>query len=411
MEISTQPIGDTVEVKVKGRLDNYWGEHLQRNLEELIRSGAHHLRLNFAEVSYLSSAGVGLLVQHYRQLKAIGGTFAIIMPSDHVKMVIELCHLSPILLSTEACSPASVVEAEPRRFSSTSASYELREQTAKKSLECKVFGNPELLRGCRFGPQDVGSVRFPSNAFGLGLGAFGHGFEDSQSRFGEFLADTGNAAYLPTDCTNVPDFMISRGDLVPEMNVLYGLKCEGGFSYLLRFEPTSVTNAIALVEIVQTALLTCDASAVGLVLLAESAGLIGAALRRSPATVEKSEGAPFEYPVARSWLSFSTERLFSRSLVLVAGVASVQPLASLSPMLRPMGAAAEPFGHFHAAAFSYRPLSKGNIDLQSAVTALFETEHLQGVLHLLADDRQRGETLQSEFVRGACWFGPIVGVT
>ena len=165
MEISTQPIGDTLEVKVKGRLDNYWGEHLQRNLEELIRSGAHHLRLNFAEVSYLSSAGVGLLVQHYRQLKAIGGTFAIIMPSDHVKMVIELCHLAPILLSTEASSPVSVVEAEPRRFSSTSASYELREQTAKKSLECKVFGNPELLRGCRFGPQDVGSVRFPSYAF------------------------------------------------------------------------------------------------------------------------------------------------------------------------------------------------------------------------------------------------------
>jgi hypothetical protein len=200
---------------------------------------------------------------------------------------------------------------------------------------------------------------------------------------------------LPTDGTNVPDFMISRGDLVPEMNVLYGLKCEGGFSYLLRFEPTSVTNAIALGEIVQTALLTCDGSAVGPVLLAESAGLIGAALRRSPATAEKSEGAPFEYPVARSWLSFSTERLFSRSLALVAGVASAQPLPSLSPMLRPMGAPAEPLGHFHAAGFSYRPLSKGNIDLQSAVTALFEAEHVQGVLHLLADDRQSSETLQA----------------
>jgi hypothetical protein len=63
----------------------------------------------------------------------------------------------------------------------------LREQTVKKSLECKLFGNPELLHGCRFGPQDVGSVRFASTAFGLGLGAFGHGFEDSQSRSGGSL--------------------------------------------------------------------------------------------------------------------------------------------------------------------------------------------------------------------------------
>jgi anti-anti-sigma factor len=70
MEIVTQQLGDALEVKVKGRLDNYWGEHLQRNLEELIRGGAHHLRLNFSGVSYLSSAGVGLLVRYYRQLKA-----------------------------------------------------------------------------------------------------------------------------------------------------------------------------------------------------------------------------------------------------------------------------------------------------------------------------------------------------
>ena len=67
MEIVTQQLADALEVKVKGRLDNYWGEHLQRNLEQLIRGGAHHLRLNFSGVSYLSSAGVGLLVRFNRE--------------------------------------------------------------------------------------------------------------------------------------------------------------------------------------------------------------------------------------------------------------------------------------------------------------------------------------------------------
>jgi hypothetical protein len=70
-----------------------------------------------------------------------------------------------------------------------------------------------------------------------------------------------------------------------------------------------------------------------------------------------------------------------------------------------VGAEAWPQGHFHAAAFSYRPIKKGTIDLNATVTTLFETETLQGVLHLLTDDREAAGPQQSEFVRGACWIG------
>jgi hypothetical protein len=139
------------------------------------------------------------------------------------------------------------------------------------------------------------------------------------------------------------------------------------------------------------------------VLVAESAGLVGAALRRSPAV----DAAAFQYPEIRTWLSFSTERLYARSLALVAGVASTAPSSPFASLLRPLGEAADLSGHFHAAAFSYRPLPQGAIDLKSTVTSLFESENLQGVLHLLADDRQSAGPQQSEFVRGACWLGPI----
>ncbi len=50
-------------------------------------------------------------------------------------------------------------------------------------------------------------------------------------------------------------------------------------------------------------------------------------------------------------------------------------------------------------------LQKGSIDLKTTVTTLFETETLQGVLHLLTDDRVAAGPQQSEFVRGACWIG------
>jgi len=40
------------------------------------------------------------------------------------------------------------------------------------------------------------------------------------------------------------------------------------------------------------------------------------------------------------------------------------------------------------------------------VRALFEGQSLEGILHLLTDDRG-GMNRESEFVRGACWIAPI----
>jgi hypothetical protein len=61
--------------------------------------------------------------------------------------------------------------------------------------------------------------------------------------------------------------------------------------------------------------------------------------------------------------------------------------------------------------FSYRPLKKGEIDLKTTVATLFEAETLQAVLHLLNDDREVVGMGQSEFVRGACWIGPIYEIS
>jgi len=411
MEIVTQKLGDALEVKVRGRLDNYWAEHLSRNLEEVIREGAHGIRLNLSEISFLSSAGVGLLVMFYNKLKGIGGSFVVTSPSDRVKQVLDLCRLSPILLAERSPAAPRVHQTEMRRFSTPAASFEVMECVPKRSLNLQRIGDPGLLKGCRFGPEDCRTVAFPSGTFGLGLGAFGNGFEDAQTRFGEFLAVDGSAAYLPTDGTNVPDFMVSSGDLVPEMTILYGLRCEGGFTHLVRFETASAENPISLAGLVRIALDISGASVIGMVMVAESAGLVGAALRRSPATVAGVNDAPFKYPEVRSWLSFSTERLFARSLSLISGVAAASECASLAPMLRPLGAEGGPLGHFHAAAFSYRPLKKGSIDLGATVTTLFETETLQGVLHLLNDNREAAGPQQSQFIRGACWIGAASEIT
>jgi len=142
------------------------------------------------------------------------------------------------------------------------------------------------------------------------------------------------------------------------------------------------------------------------VLVAESAGLAGAALRKSPAGGEDPR-APFAYPEIREWLSFSSERAYAQSVVVAAGVAVRAACEPLEPMLRPLGESAFPAGHVHAAAFSYAPLPRGRIELRPTVTRLYETEKLQTVLHLLRDGRPVTGAGESLFSRGACWIGPL----
>src|SRR5205085_2222036 len=104
-------------------------------------------------------------------------------------------------------------------------------------------------------------------------------------------------------------------------------------------------------------------------------------------------------------------RAFPRSLAVIAGVATRAHDPSLGPLLRPLAVAPYPAGHFHAAAFSYRALAKGPIELAATVESLFTGETLQGVLHLLGDDRPAAGAGQSEFTRGACWIAPIGEIT
>ena len=210
----------------------------------------------------------------------------------------------------------------------------------------------------------------------------------------------------------MPDSLVSTGALVPELSVLYALACEGRFAQLARFDTTPGDSPIRLSLLAAAGLDIVEADVAGMVMVAESAGLMGAALRRSPALAAAAlaPAAPFAHPQIREWLSFTPERACARSLVVVVGVVARAERSALTPLLRPLGNAAWPAGHFHAAALSYRPLQKGQIELELTVQALFEGETLQGVLHLLNDDRPIVGAGESEFVRGACWLAPIAEI-
>jgi anti-anti-sigma factor len=393
---------DCLELAIEGRLDGYWAQHLATSVGDVMRQGTHAVRLNLSKTAYISSAGIGVLVDLYKQFQAVNGSFVVTEPSRAVQTVLKMVGLAAMLAGTDVAPVAASMHTVERR-EAAGAVFEIHELAPGAQLTCRVMGHPERLAGAGFAAEDCQSIAVEEDRLLLGLGAFGEGFDGCRDRFGEYLAVAGAAACQPTDGTNFPDYMIGSGSFVPALSSLYGVSCEGSFAKLVRFESASGTDPLPLSAILETCLEISGAQTAGVVVLAESAGLMGAMLKRPPVHA----GEFFAYPDIRQWLSFSPERCFPHALVLIAGVVSSAAPDVLRPFVRPLASRAKASGHFHAAAFGYRPLQKGLVEMKSTIRGLFDAGGLQGVLHLLADDREAAGGGESELLRGACWVSPV----
>ena len=403
MEIRQRAAEGWLELVIAGRLDGYWAEHLEAGLADAVREGHHQLRLDLSSVSFISSAGVGVLVKFYKRLDAIKGVLVIERASAPVRAVLDMTRLTAMLVDDTPDDPATLT---------------LGSTAVRRGVICEVF---ELEAGARMrvtaigGGNPVGSLadrqaspvllRCPASAIALGVGAFGSGEADGLHRFGEFLAVSGAAACLPADGTEVPDYLVATAGDAPSMRVSRGLVCDGGWTRHLRFECAERDDATTLANIAAVCLDMARADAAAVVVMAETTGLIGAALRRSP--YESTAEDFFGFPDVRTRLTFTAEPAFRGSLALVAGVVQKSGGPVPTAHLRPLGDGLA--GHFHAAAFPFRAFKKGRLALADTVRTLFEETGVQGVLLLLADSRPVVGVGQSEFTRGACWIGAIAG--
>jgi hypothetical protein len=241
--------------------------------------------------------------------------------------------------------------------------------------------------------------------FGLGVGAIGETYEECGPRFGELLAAAGVVTYLPTDGARVPDYLGSLRGHVPRAVVGSALTFAGAFSQLVRFSTGPAASSVPIGELADVCLDAVGADAAGIVMVAESAGLVGAWLRRPP-TAPAAVGR-FDVPSVRDWLAFTAEPAHAGTTALVVGVVARGARPPLAEHLRPMGPTTRVAGHLHAAAFPYQPVPQRTVSVERAAAGLWGPAGARAVLHLLADGRRSAEAAQSRFLRGLAWAAPI----
>ena len=408
MEIVKERSGDVLQIRVSGRLDNHWSEPFEDAIEEMIREGAHHLRLDLSEVNYLSSAGVGVLMQAYRDTTELHGSFLISAASERVRSVLRLVDLESLLFESDAHDDVGAtplpLTGVPLQIRSDHALFE-RYPLAGAPSKCRLLGEPGKLSRETYGAENVSPIAVGKDLFALGVGALGQSYDECRSLFGEFIAAAGIAAYMPTDGTSTPDYMTRSGELVPEIQALYALVFRGSPGHLLRFEASNPGGGVPLSELVTVCAAVSGTAEIGLVMAAEVSGLVCATLRRSPA---EDEPAQFEFPAVREWLSFTPERAYARTSSLVVGVASAAPSEATRPFLRPVSD--EFHGHFHAAVTAFRSLPRGRVEIDGVIAQTFQPRSVISIVHLLRDNRPIEGAGESEFLRGACWVFPLTSI-
>jgi len=411
MQITHRDHEDRVELDLEGRIDANWADYLSRALESVVEAGQHRVDLNLARVSYISSAGVAVLVRWYQQLRKAGGQLRVVQPSKLVAEVLQLSGLANHLMAAAAAPVAAPAPeaGKPAGQTSTRDGIVLESHASNSAplpLSVEMLGDPERLATDGFGEATSIPLVCDPELTAIGLMAFGKSGAAARGHYGEGLAVAGAAIIQPADGSDIPDFQVRQADFLPQAQMLYGLAVRGSFGRRTRFEaggaPRGVVGVGALVDH-----LLDEAGWAGMVfaLVAESACVIGASLRKSPDS--GWEGAPWEFPRVREWLSFTTERTSEKGMVVVVGVAHRQPSARLGRFLRPVSAGSGTGLHCHGALFPYRPVPQTELVLPHFLGSLFQTDSARGVLHLLHDERPVEGLGQTDLLRGTAWLSPL----
>jgi hypothetical protein len=356
-------------------------------------------------VTYISTAAPVVLERWRGELAVLRGELRLTSLSPAVRGAFAIAGWDPDAEAGRRSVPASRQQStwQLRPGFAAGGEYQTATSNAEARLVCRLHGRPRIA-GEPAGPATCDVVGLPDNVFGLGLGAIGWQYDDCQDRVGELLAVAGCVAAFPTDGARMPDYLVGRAG-APRAVLASGLTCEGEFASLVRFSPQGDAGVIPLSELAAVCLEAADASAAGVVIAAETAGLCGARLLRSPA----APGAPpfdFEVPGIRDWLSFAPEQTHGLTTALIAGVVARNPEPPLADYLLPLEITERLHGHFHAAVFAYHPLPQRTVELGVLVRSIFADHPLRDVLHLLWDDREDGVG-ESALVRGVGWVAPL----
>ena len=84
--------------KINEDIDEYCAQKIRRRLDnEIERYMPKEIIFDFSNVSFMDSAGIGMIIGRYKMMKLIGGSLEIVNISSTVRRILEMSGINKII--------------------------------------------------------------------------------------------------------------------------------------------------------------------------------------------------------------------------------------------------------------------------------------------------------------------------
>ncbi len=374
-------------LKVEGRIDGNSSADLDRTVRSLIQKGTRQLVFDLRNVTYISSAGLRVFMATYKNLTAGGGEVLLYGLTESCKMVFTMSGFLNYFKVLESLEQLSVDNPNPdgetglieERIGDYILSYQ---QGSGQLARFYSIGNVEKLEHAAYSEQDVVAVDPAAICFGAGLAALGESYGEYKNYFGEAIVLNHHLFVYPATRRPVADYMVySPEGKDVRYRFLHGFGFSDEIDRIIHFQ--SVTDSQPLSGLIAAIGSFFNYKQMGIVVMAETKALYGMHFKKVPLEENRPvNGASlFDNRNFPDWFNFPVDRADSDSIVIMAGIASVNRETASAEFnaLVPMDSGF----HLHGAVFTHNlvdfKIPRFGDELQRVLSE-FQLEKIQHIL-------------------------------
>jgi anti-anti-sigma factor len=97
LRVDVEERADHAVISATGEIDAGNADEVGAAVEAALADGQRRILLDFAQVTFIDSSGLGMLVRSHRQAEAAQATFAVVRPSVHTRKLIRVLGLDQLL--------------------------------------------------------------------------------------------------------------------------------------------------------------------------------------------------------------------------------------------------------------------------------------------------------------------------
>jgi anti-anti-sigma factor len=241
MDLATERRDGILTFVMHGRLDGYGAGQLSDAVQASLQADDRSVVFDLTGVSYLSSAGIRVLLAVKKRLKERNGTLAIAGMQEYSRNVLDMAGVTPVFSLYPTIGEAVLACRKPQ--DSLSVINELArtpvtrdgvaytvEPASARSASLRVTGSLDKMLRARLTEGDIRAIPFSDLHYSLGIGALGEGVAETLPLLGEMITLHGSVVWLPTDGNATPDFFTPVKD-TGELSIYsgYNVALDGPF--------------------------------------------------------------------------------------------------------------------------------------------------------------------------------------